>query len=79
MLEPRTAPDGESSEWPLRGEILSHVDRLRTSLEAEAAAIPRVARAADHSTDHSTDHSADHSAAHCELKESRPRDMTPTR
>jgi hypothetical protein len=41
MLEPRTAPDGESSEWPLRGEILSHVDRLRTSLEAEAAAIPR--------------------------------------
>lgn len=41
MLEPRTAPDGESSEWPLRGEILSHVDRLRTGLEAEAAAIPR--------------------------------------
>jgi hypothetical protein len=41
MLEPRTAPDGASSEWPLRGEILSHVDRLRTGLQVEAAPIPR--------------------------------------
>jgi hypothetical protein len=41
MLEPRTAPDGVSSEWPLRGEILSHVDRLRTGLQVEATPIPR--------------------------------------
>ena len=40
-LEPRTAPDGASSQWPLRGEILSHVDRLRTGLQAEATPIPR--------------------------------------
>lgn len=26
-------PDGDSREWPLRGEILSHVDRLRTELQ----------------------------------------------
>jgi Aromatic acid exporter family member 1 len=35
LLEPRTAPDGGSSEWPLRGEILSHVDHLRTGLNVE--------------------------------------------
>jgi hypothetical protein len=39
LLEPRAARDGEASEWPLRGEILSHVDRLRTGLRAEE--IPR--------------------------------------
>jgi hypothetical protein len=37
MLEPRTAPDGASSQWPLRGEILSHVDRLRTGLQVEVS------------------------------------------
>ena len=41
MLEPRTAAEGVSSEWPLRGEILSHVDRLRTGLQAEVAELPR--------------------------------------
>jgi hypothetical protein len=41
MLEPRTASDGTSSEWPLRGEILSHVDRLRTGLEVKPPEIPR--------------------------------------
>jgi hypothetical protein len=35
ILEPRTAPEGGSSEWPLRGEILSHVDRLRTGLDVD--------------------------------------------
>ena len=41
LLEPRTPRDGESSEWPLRGEILAHVDRLRTGLRVEAAVAPR--------------------------------------
>lgn len=36
LLEPRTAGDGGASEWPLRGEILSHVDRLRTGLQEDA-------------------------------------------
>jgi len=35
FLEPRTAPEGGSTEWPLRGEILSHVDRLRTGLDVD--------------------------------------------
>ncbi|HTU06445.1 MAG TPA: FUSC family protein, partial [Trebonia sp.] len=35
ILEPRTAPEGGSTEWPLRGEILSHVDRLRTGLDVD--------------------------------------------
>lgn len=34
-LEPRGVPDDAYSEWPVRGEILSHVDRLRTGLTAE--------------------------------------------
>jgi Fusaric acid resistance protein-like len=41
MLEPRTGTDGESTEWPLRGEILSHVDRLRTGLRVEMPELPR--------------------------------------
>ncbi len=41
MLEPHTPADGASTEWPLRGEILSHVDRLRTTLQAEMPEIPR--------------------------------------
>jgi uncharacterized protein YukE len=37
LLEPRLPADGgSSSEWPLRGEILNHVDRLRTGLEPDA-------------------------------------------
>ena len=53
LLEPRVeaaqATDGDSvpaghfgSEWPLRGEILAHVDRLRTGLTANS--IPRQRR-----------------------------------
>src|SRR5215472_3098299 len=36
LLEPRSGPDGGSTEWPLRGEILVHVDRLRTGLNVDA-------------------------------------------
>jgi hypothetical protein len=36
LLEPRTGPEGGSTEWPLRGEILVHVDRLRTGLNVDA-------------------------------------------
>jgi len=39
ILEPRTTPEGGSTEWPLRGEILSHVDRLRTGLHVDADAL----------------------------------------
>jgi hypothetical protein len=35
LLKPR-AKAGRPSEWPLRGEILAHVDRLRTGLDVEA-------------------------------------------
>ena len=38
VLEPRTPATGGSSEWPLRGEILTHVDRLRTGLQPEIVA-----------------------------------------
>ncbi|MBO0805143.1 MAG: hypothetical protein J2P25_18960 [Nocardiopsaceae bacterium] len=31
-LEPRASADGGYSEWPVRGEILCHVDRLRSDL-----------------------------------------------
>ena len=40
VLEPRTPAAGGSSEWPLRGEILTHVDRLRTGLRPEIVARP---------------------------------------
>jgi hypothetical protein len=35
LLKPR-ARAGGTSEWPLRGEILAHVDRLRTGLSVDA-------------------------------------------
>ncbi len=35
LLKP-LAKAGRPSEWPLRGEILAHVDRLRTGLDVEA-------------------------------------------
>lgn len=35
LLKPR-AKGGRPSEWPLRGEILAHVDRLRTGLDVDA-------------------------------------------
>src|SRR5690348_15355773 len=35
LLKPRVK-GGRPSEWPLRGEILAHVDRLRTGLDVEA-------------------------------------------
>jgi hypothetical protein len=48
-LEPRLGVADEPSEWPLRGEMLTHVDRLRTVLSHEAVdAIARVQRSARH-------------------------------
>jgi Aromatic acid exporter family member 1 len=35
LLKPKARPDAPS-EWPLRGEILAHVDRLRTGLNVES-------------------------------------------
>jgi hypothetical protein len=49
VLKPRVGDGGEPSEWPLRGEILTHVDRLRTGLSVEAVdALARVQRSARH-------------------------------
>jgi Aromatic acid exporter family member 1 len=49
LLKPRIGDGGEPSEWPLRGEILTHVDRLRTGLSVEAVdALARVQRSAAH-------------------------------
>ena len=39
ILEPRTAPEGGASEWPIRGEILAHIDRLRTGLQVDLGEI----------------------------------------
>jgi hypothetical protein len=39
ILEPRTAREGGASEWPIRGEILAHVDRLRTGLQVDLGEI----------------------------------------
>jgi Aromatic acid exporter family member 1 len=44
LLRPRTRDGGGPSEWPLRGEILAHVDRLRTGLSLDT--IPPGARPA---------------------------------
>jgi hypothetical protein len=47
LLKPRIGDGGEPSEWPLRGEILTHVDRLRTGLSVEAVdALARAQRSA---------------------------------
>jgi hypothetical protein len=47
LLKPRIGDGGEPSEWPLRGEILTHVDRLRTGLSVEAVdALAHVERSA---------------------------------
>jgi hypothetical protein len=35
LLEPDAESDAGTTEWPLRGEILTHVDRLRTGLTVE--------------------------------------------
>jgi len=49
LLKPRIGDGGEPSEWPLRGEILTHVDRLRTVLSVEAVdALAHVQRSAAH-------------------------------
>jgi uncharacterized protein YukE len=37
LLEPQNVPDGGYSEWPVRGEILCHVDRLRSGLVVDTA------------------------------------------
>ena len=39
ILEPRTAAEGAATEWPMRGEILAHVDRLRTGLQVDLGEI----------------------------------------
>ena len=47
LLKPRIGDGGEPSEWPLRGELLTHVDRLRTGLSVEAVdALAHVQRSA---------------------------------
>jgi len=49
LLKPRAGDGGGPSEWPLRGEILNHVDRLRTGLSVEAVdALARVQRSSRH-------------------------------
>jgi Fusaric acid resistance protein-like len=49
LLKPRIGDGGEPSEWPLRGEILTHVDRLRTGLSVEAVdALAHAKRSAGH-------------------------------
>jgi hypothetical protein len=49
LLKPRIGDGGEPSEWPLRGELLTHVDRLRTGLSVEAVdALAHVQRSAAH-------------------------------
>jgi hypothetical protein len=49
LLKPRVGDGGEPSEWPLRGEILTHVDRLRTGLSIEAVdALAYAQRSAGH-------------------------------
>lgn len=42
LLEPRTAPEGGYSEWPVRGEILCHVDRLRSGLATDTATFRQI-------------------------------------
>ncbi|MGA9832078.1 MAG: hypothetical protein WBQ71_13260, partial [Trebonia sp.] len=32
-------PEGGASEWPIRGEILAHIDRLRTGLQVDLGEI----------------------------------------
>jgi hypothetical protein len=92
-LEPRAALNGGSSEWPLRGEILSHVDRLRTGLRAASAPLPRRPargiRRASQARRSGGERPANRdrwrsikrvaAAPHRTSKESCPRDMTPTR
>jgi gas vesicle protein len=48
LLEPeRGQPEGNGTQWPLRGEILSHVDRIRISLRPEAIPAGRSAESPD--------------------------------
>jgi hypothetical protein len=44
VLEPRITAGGSSSEWPLRGEILTHVDRLRSGLQPGIVPGPELTR-----------------------------------
>jgi hypothetical protein len=89
ILEPRRVPEGASTEWPLRGEILSHVDRLRTGLAMDT--MPRAIsrrrgvrqwpprrRENRRQSRHETRHQPRH-ARRQRPKASRPRDITPTR
>jgi hypothetical protein len=44
LLEPRVPAEGGSGQWPLRGEILTHVDRLRTVVRPDAIVRPDLSR-----------------------------------
>ena len=44
LLEPRVPAEGGSSQWPLRGELLTHVDRLRTVVRPDAVVRPDLSR-----------------------------------
>jgi len=49
LLKPQLGDGSEPSEWPLRGELITHVDRLRSGLSVEAVdAVARVQRSARH-------------------------------
>jgi hypothetical protein len=49
LLKPQLGDGSEPSEWPLRGELITHVDRLRSGLSVDAVdAVARVQRAARH-------------------------------
>jgi hypothetical protein len=53
LLEPRVPAEGGSSQWPLRGEILTHVDRLRTVVRPDAVVRPDLSRPVPRSRVHS--------------------------
>lgn len=42
LLEPRSGPEGSYSEWPVRGEILCHLDRLRAGIIVDTGSFPRI-------------------------------------
>jgi hypothetical protein len=86
-LEPRTAPEGGRTEWPLRGEILSHVDRLRTELQVDTGAmtVPRRRRRGKQCKNRAAQQTTGPGRRrplprpHQVLKAIRPRDVRPTR
>ena len=74
LLKPRVGDGGEPSEWPLRGEILTHVDRLRTGLSVEAVdALARVQHSARHKRRRPRPHRPDSRARSSRRASTRPR------